>query len=60
MSIFSGLFALASEPAPALGGVVVTSVSIEAIGLVGAVVVTACWVVTVAVLFRLMRARAVA
>ncbi len=41
-------------------GVAVTSVSIEAMGLVGAVVVTACWVVTVAVLFRLMRARAVA
>lgn len=60
MSIFSGLFNFGIGAGSALGGVVVTSVSIEAIGLVGAVVVTACWVVTVAVLFRLMRARAVA
>ncbi len=59
MSIFSGLFNFGIGAGSALGGVVVTSVSIEAIGLVGAVVVTACWVVTVAVLFRLMRARAV-
>lgn len=58
MSIFSGLFNFGIGAGSALGGVVVTSVSIEAIGLVGAVVVTACWVVTVAVLFRLMRARA--
>lgn len=60
MSIFSGLFNFGIGAGSALGGVVVTSVSIEAIGLVGAVVVVACWVVTVAVLFRLMRARAVA
>ena len=53
MSIFSGLFNFGIGAGSALGGVVVTSVSIEAIGLVGAVVVTACWVVTVAVLFRL-------
>ena len=60
MSIFSGLFNFGIGAGSALGGVVVTSVSIEAIGLVGAVVVAVCWVVTVAVLFRLMRARAVA
>ena len=60
MSIFSGLFNFGIGAGSALGGVVVTSVSIEAIGLVGAVVVAVCWVVTVAVLFCLMRARAVA
>lgn len=60
MSVFSGLFNFGIGAGSALGGVVVTSVSIEAIGLVGAVVVAVCWVVTVAVLFRLMRERAVA
>lgn len=57
MSIFSGLFNFGIGAGSALGGVVVTSVSVEAIGLVGAVIVAACWIVTTTVLFRVMKGR---
>lgn len=57
MSIFSGLFNFGIGAGSALGGVVVTSVSVEAIGLVGAVIVAACWIVTTTVLFRIMKGR---
>lgn len=52
MSIFSGLFNFGIGAGSALGGIVVTSVSVGAIGLVGAGIVAVSWLVTVAVMFR--------
>ena len=57
MSIFSGLFNFGIGAGSALGGVVVTNLSVGAVGLVGAAIVAACWVITVAGLFRLMGRR---
>lgn len=55
MSIFSGLFNFGIGAGSALGGFVVTSISVEMLGLVGGAVGVACLLITVGVLFRLMR-----
>ncbi len=57
MSIFSGLFNFGIGAGSALGGMVVASASVESIGIVGAVIVAASWVVTATVMFRLMGRR---
>ena len=56
MSIFSGLFNFGIGAGSALGGIVVTHLSIGAIGYVGGIIVAAGLAVTVAVLFRFLRA----
>ena len=55
MSIFSGLFNFGIGAGSALGGFVVTSISVEMLGLVGGAVGVVCLLLTVGVLFKLMR-----
>ena len=57
MSIFSGLFNFGIGAGSALGGMVVASASVGSIGIVGAAIVAASWVVTATVMFRLMGRR---
>ena len=57
MSIFSGLFNFGIGAGSALGGIVVTHLSIGAIGYVGGIIAAAGLAVTVSVLFRFLRAR---
>lgn len=55
MSIFSGLFNFGIGAGSALGGFVVTSLSVGLLGVVGGAVGVVCLLLTVGVLFRLMR-----
>ena len=55
MSIFSGLFNFGIGAGSAVGGFVVTSLSVELLGAVGGAVGAVCLLVTVGVLFKLMR-----
>lgn len=57
MSMFSGLFNFGIGAGSAIGGAVVASVGVGAIGYAGGLVGTACWLLAVTVLFRLMRVR---
>lgn len=54
MSIFSGLFNFGIGAGSALGGFVVTSLSVGLLGVVGGAVGVVCLLLTVGVLFRLM------
>ncbi len=55
MSIFSGLFNFGIGAGSAVGGFVVTSLSVELLGVVGGAVGAVCLMITVGVLFKLMR-----
>ncbi len=55
MSIFSGLFNFGIGAGSALGGFVVTGLSVGLLGVVGGAVGVVCLLLTVGVLFRLMR-----
>lgn len=55
MSIFSGLFNLGIGAGSALGGAVIAASSMDAIGLVGAVVVASCFLLVTTNLFGCMR-----
>lgn len=55
MSMFSGLFNFGIGAGSAVGGVVVSSWSVGAIGLAGGAIATACWLLAVTVLFGMLR-----
>lgn len=59
MSIYSGLFNLGIGAGSAIGGVTVTQLGVSAVGLVGGAFAAVGTVVTVVVMFALMRRRAV-
>lgn len=55
MTMFSGLFNFGIGAGSAIGGVVVSELSIGSIGFVGGAMVCACLLLTVTVLFRHLR-----
>ena len=58
MSIYSGLFNLGIGAGSAIGGATVTQLGVGAVGLVGGVIAAVGTVVTVGVMFTLMRRKA--